>query len=685
VNIVTMVLETDDPSKKDTLFWLDQAMMSFYVFELIARGIFFRRKFLFGPVRYVLWNYLDCVVVVAGVTDQWLMPCLTGALEGHTLQSTLQLLRLLRVFRVLKIVRIFRETDLSWTEEARFQTFIGAVITFNSLLMGVETDIEWGGWFYIEQVLLSIYVFELAVRLKRFGFFFISWKNRDFAWNVLDSVIVVSSTMDTWIIPLVFVLRKSFVSPEPEATRTAEMRMGQVMMLMRMARLMRILRLVKLIKAVRPLYLLVTGVLNALQGVLWVLVLTVTVLYAMGIMATHLIGHGMVFPPGHEVPDDIVHPFRSVPASMFTLFRQMSGASSDQEVNAVDELMKSVPSVKFAFVFFMISSSWTLLSILTAVVSENMISTTGEQQVEMKLVASEEDRARHIQKLSDLFLIIDTTGDGLVSQEELHEFLSHEANALATAKSCRVPVRDVKEVLETLYTYGREVTLEEFVESLADVRHTATEKSMMKIDAKMCSLQARMEKLIGNLDETSRYQRARSASKMCSLQARNEELTERLSTAVLDQLKHSEAEREASFSSLRGAMESCLRCHADGLAARLEEALEESRRESREEQQQRTEQVLSASQAASQASLSLLLQEMSQASIRRHDAFAQQSASISQLLLRLESSLLLTSTPSGDETSVSTEKEPQSEPPDAAEDREGGAGAPSPSASAQHL
>merc|ERR1719162_1188711 len=101
--------------------------------------------------------------------------------------------------------------------------------------------------------------------------------------------------------------------------------MGQVMMLMRMARLMRILRLVKLIKAVRPLYLLVTGVINALQGVLWVLVLTITVLYAMGIMATRLIGHGMLFPEG-DVPEAILVPFQTVPDSMFTLFRVMSGA-----------------------------------------------------------------------------------------------------------------------------------------------------------------------------------------------------------------------------------------------------------------------------------------------------------------------------------------------------------------------
>lgn len=40
-----------------------------------------------------------------------------------------------------------------------------------------------------------------------------------------------------------------------------------------------------------------------------------------------------------------------------------------------------------AFVFFMVTSSWTLLSILTAVVSENMISTTSGQEKEILLMS----------------------------------------------------------------------------------------------------------------------------------------------------------------------------------------------------------------------------------------------------------------------------------------------------------
>merc|ERR1719284_707245 len=107
---------------------------------------------------------------------------------------------------------------------------------------------------------------------------------------------------------------------------------------------------------------------------------------------------------------------------MFTLFRVMSGSPSDDEQHAIDTLMEFLPMMKFVFVFFMVTSSWTLLSILTAVVSENMISTTGQQEEEMRLRTFEEERARKAKRLMDVFSAIDWSGDGKIDKEELCHF-----------------------------------------------------------------------------------------------------------------------------------------------------------------------------------------------------------------------------------------------------------------------
>merc|ERR1711881_22439 len=131
---------------------------------------------------------------------------------------------------------------------------------------------------------------------------------------------------------------------------------------------------------------------------------------------------------------------------MFTLFRIMSGASSGQEAQAMDALMNELPTVKFGFIFFMVTSSWTLLSILTAVVSENMISTCGNQAEELKMISHEEDRKRHMADLQELFQSMDHSGNGMLDCAELETNLDNKETAQQVAKLVRVPVRNVREV-----------------------------------------------------------------------------------------------------------------------------------------------------------------------------------------------------------------------------------------------
>ena len=98
----------------------------------------------------------------------------------------------------LKVFCVFLNADVAWAEEPPFQSFVGAVIIANSLIMGGETDVFWSGWFVVEHVLLTICVLAPAVRLRRWGPHFLVFESPDFAWDLLDFVIVVSSVMDMW-------------------------------------------------------------------------------------------------------------------------------------------------------------------------------------------------------------------------------------------------------------------------------------------------------------------------------------------------------------------------------------------------------------------------------------------------------------------------------------------------------
>merc|ERR1712187_616993 len=134
-------------------------------------------------------------------------------------------------------------------------------------------------------------------------------------------------------------------------------------------------------------------------------------------------------------------------------------------------------------------SSWTLLSILTAVVSEVMISTTAEQEYELKLQNHEEDRASNMANLQALFDKIDTSGNGIISMSELLEFLRHDTNSLHTAKLCRVPVRDLVKVFRTLAAEGEEITFTHFSECMMCVGEPVTERSIMRLESQIRDLQ----------------------------------------------------------------------------------------------------------------------------------------------------------------------------------------------------
>eukprot|EP00927_Polykrikos_kofoidii_P005831 TRINITY_DN12327_c0_g1_i2.p1 TRINITY_DN12327_c0_g1~~TRINITY_DN12327_c0_g1_i2.p1 ORF type:complete len:786 (-),score=117.66 TRINITY_DN12327_c0_g1_i2:67-2226(-) len=495
VNVITIVMELDQPTWKHTFFDLDCLLLSFYMFELVCRMWHFRGKFFCGNLSRTLSNILDVLVVLAGVMDTWVLPHLPAKTHRRSFwKPAWATLRLLRLMRVLKIFRIFLESDLTWTEAPPFQAFVGVVIALNSMVMGLETDYEWNGWFYLEHIFLAIYSFELIVRLKRFGCFFFSFRNVDIIWNLLDFFMISCSAVDVWAMPLVVLLAKPFVGDAEDGGKAlGGLGVRHAMMMMRMLRLMRTLRLVKLIHTVRPLYVLVMGVASAVQGVVWVLVLVFTVIYAMAIVTTRLIGHEMIFT--HPPSPEVIAPFQNVAESMFTLFRIMSSASSDSEQRALEQVLQEWPFGRFAFAFFLVTSSWTLLSILTAVVSENMITTTSDQEMERRVISAELDRKNHKLALTGLFEQIDGHADGVLDQAELDAFLDVAEQNVRTAKICRVPVRDVRDVLQTLHLYEHPVTVETFVDQLVDVSRPVTEKSMMKLEALLTTGNARLQEL----------------------------------------------------------------------------------------------------------------------------------------------------------------------------------------------
>jgi len=496
-NLVTMVLEMLHPNYKAQFFWYDQFFMLFYVVELALKAVLLQDKLLFGrKFSVVWWNWLDLIIVVTGILDMWIKPMLEamhvidfqgGHGWGATFFSSWRMVRLVRLARILKLVHVFLQEDLAWVKEPAFQGFIMSVIAFNCIVMGFESDMpHWWGWSYIEEGLLLIFSFELLVRLKYFGCrFFMDTDN--WIWNWLDFIIVMGGVVDQWMMPVI-----SFIQQLMGKNAQHTGSMGQVMTTLRMARLLRILRLVRLIKNIDPLVTLVIGIARAMQGMVWVLVLTAVFLYASALLCVRLLTHGLVFTG--DAPHEVKETFPNVLDSMYVLFTIMNGDSDN-----IEDVLTILPAMRWVFMLFTVFSNWAILAILTSVVTDNMVRAAKEHDEEKERQFREIQETETRDKLEGMFDEIDENKNKLLSESEFLSIMEDEQKVAillqVTKLSKKDDLLDLFQVFSTVIPDSTEPVIprNDFVEGLMeDITKPVTERSVIRLEKRMASMEKRL-------------------------------------------------------------------------------------------------------------------------------------------------------------------------------------------------
>lgn len=368
---------------------------------------------------------------------------------------------------------------LSWVESDGFQMLSGLVIFGNAIVIGLETDMgNLEAWFFIEQGLLIFFVFELLVKLCKDGVMYFKHEE-DWMWNLLDFGIVASGVVDQWGMPLYeYVLSRE---------KKKGGHVGVVFMLMRMLRLLRIVRLFRLVKIVRPLFQLAQGVLEALQGMFWVLVFMIMTLYANAILCTRFIGHGNAL-PSDVVDDPDIQPIRkmfgTVPDSMFTLFGTMSSWS----LSKFTPLFDPFPMLRPLFVLFYIYSAWALLAVMTGVVSENLMSIR-EEMVRADQEKEKQRKMNITNTLFDLFNKADADGSGSVSRAEFNAMLRDPYLIKLLVKNSNLRAPDLIDLFDWLdHDGGGTITIDEFMTGFKWINDPLTAKSIMKLQERIVSI-----------------------------------------------------------------------------------------------------------------------------------------------------------------------------------------------------
>lgn len=468
---------------------LGSLFLLWYIFELSVKFAYRRQTLFIGKLSVVWWNWLDLIIVVSGVLDEWLLPLFLPAGLSSSVGTFLKFLRFFRLLRILRLLRYWLHGDFSWTESPPFELFMTGVITVNALTMALELDYSSPVWPFVENIFLAIYTFELSCRIKYAGCGFFTTRGA-LVWNFLDLIMVVGGAVDLWLLPGVRLVQ-SVISDEPQVPET---NLSGVLSLLKLMRILRVLRLVRLLKTIKPLYGLLMGVGEALKAMQWVLLLTLLILYAGAIIFTTLIKQDFLTPATEAGQRS----FGSVPGSLLSLFELMNG-----NISIVDPITQTIPG-QLSFAVFMVLSNWAVLATLTSVVSESMMSHTARDAEEdaAKLKAAEH-RVRG-ERLRDLFQSIASDSDGNVSEQEWcalwrDPVLSEEIVDASTLSPHLL--QDMFRCMAHMDSEGKRlVRFDSLIEYLDDVPAPADNRSVMHMASRLQDVQDQLQRLSAEMD-----------------------------------------------------------------------------------------------------------------------------------------------------------------------------------------
>jgi voltage-gated sodium channel len=332
------------------------------------------------------------------------------------------------------------------------QIIVAVIIAANAVVIGLETDDPHNPVYEpLQNAFLCIFTVELLSKMviKRLRFL---TDMKDIGWNLFDLMVVSFGLFDAY---MTYVLQK-------------EKGLGFFATLMRIFRLLRILRIFRLFRMIKQLYMLASGFVEALQAAFWVSVLCGVGLYTCAIVFTRFIGRKEL---ESDDPDrEIVAKFGNVPTSMFTLFQIMAHPNLALYAPVWD---RHGEIFKIVFIAFVIVGSWAMLSLLTGVISENMLQKSQARKEEMNLEL-ERKRRQFLERVGALFKKIDVNGDGDMSREEFDQALP-AIMKLMEEEEVNVSMTDLVGVFETIDFDGSgSIDMDEFLNGMvylsADLR-----------------------------------------------------------------------------------------------------------------------------------------------------------------------------------------------------------------------
>jgi len=505
LNIIVIFVERgvifhETEQMKGLLHWADHGFLIFYLLEMCLKLMLWHRRVFMGrPCERIWTNWLDAFIILMAIIEQWIVALVAPGHEGGHGLGALRILRLARLLRCCKFLGAFLQADLQWAEGEKFTLFMMCVIGMNCMSFGIEADFPaWGGWIYIENLFLVIFLFELAVRLRfrRLSFF----NSSDWAFNWLDFFIVLGGMLNMWALPCASLIG-SLMGRDFDASAG----FGEALRFLRLFRLVRLLRLVRLVRSLPPLFNLLVGILRAMQGMLWIGILTLVSIYVLALLCIKLVGpRGLVM--NDSVPDE-VQCFPTSGRTMWLLFLAMNGWT-DQMM----PLLNYFPTGLLLLAAYIVFARFTVKSVLTAVICDRMAAVSEETSAD-EIV---EEQAKLLNKkrckLGELYDTVDTSASGSIDRDEFNRLVRDEDKSddlcdLVSMDKLELP--SLWQALakgERVIEHGGQrmevesILRDDFIEGLLAKSHAVKEFCFLRLEKRMAVMERLMMKIVDALN-----------------------------------------------------------------------------------------------------------------------------------------------------------------------------------------
>mmetsp|Transcript_964 Transcript_964/g.1554 ORF Transcript_964/g.1554 Transcript_964/m.1554 type:complete len:685 (+) Transcript_964:34-2088(+) len=279
-----------------------------------------------------------------------------------------------------------------------FQNFIYCTIMLNALTLGLQADLQSGGWtlvwFVFENLFTTIFAVEMVIKIYflQMGYFWNAKPRRPQYWNLLDFVIALLAIVDCWILTY-----------QTNADAPA----------IRVMQLLRIIRIAKLLRLRQELVAIIEGLFSSLQCMVWIGFLLLIVIYGFSIVCRNVMGN-LTNSDFEDMINNEMY-FGSLPRTMLTLFNI---CLIDSWGAIIWPQMLYNPWMVIPLVVFMSVTCFGLMNALIGVIVER---TTAAQQ-SMSSMQEEAVREMKMYMVAQLLEAIDDSDEDRSGTINLQEF-----------------------------------------------------------------------------------------------------------------------------------------------------------------------------------------------------------------------------------------------------------------------